>query len=134
MQLKLDHINLSVSSAQQSVQWYREIFGFEKVEEGLNSEGKPWVIIANNDSMLCMSEMKRSPRTGEGDSKQHQVFHFGFRIKDLDAWEQKLKQHQLKLYYGGVNEYPHSKSWYVKDPDGYTIEVSYTEGEQLLFP
>lgn len=60
--------------------------------------------------------------------------HFGLRVAERELWEETMKKNELKLYYGGINEYPNSLSWYVKDPNGHTIEVSYTEKSQMEFP
>ena len=135
MTVRLDHVNLTVPDLNESIEWYKKIFGFELVESGISPRGLKWGIIAHNDSMLCMTEYghKRPAHKNEDDST-HRIFHFGIRVSDLDEWQQTVKENQLKLYYGGVIEYPSSKSWYIHDPSGHEIEVSYTAQERIQFP
>ena len=135
MNFKLDHINLTVSDINESIQWYQQVFDLKLLEQGISRDNNPWAIVGRNDSMVCMTEYKdlRNASASEQNSS-HQIYHFGFRVPDREAWENTVKRYNLELYYGGINEYPHSLSWYVKDPSGHTIEVSYTEDENLRFP
>ena len=135
MTIKLDHINLSVKDLKNSIDWYGRVFGFELVESGITANGKKWGIVAFNDYMICMSEFaERTDADKIEDRSAHQIFHFGIRVSDLNRWNQTVKDHQLKLYYGGEIKYPTSKSWYVHDPSGHEIEVSYTEQGRMQFP
>ncbi|HAG91298.1 MAG TPA: hypothetical protein DCL41_05470 [Bdellovibrionales bacterium] len=135
MKVKLDHVNLTVENLKSSIDWYNKIFGFELVEKGISAAGKSWGIVANNDSMICMTEYKDRSRADHHDQdKVHQIFHFGIRISDLDLWQKIVKAYELRLYYGGVVRYPDSQSWYVHDPDGHEIEVSYSDQKPLVFP
>lgn len=135
MNFKLDHINLTVNNIEETIEWYAKVFDLKLLENGINNENNRWAIIGRNDSMICMTEQKNrlSPSIEEIE-QYHQINHFGFRVPDRKTWEDKINKHKLKLYYGGINEYPNSCSWYVKDPTGYTIEVSYTNSEILKFP
>lgn len=135
MTIKLDHINLTVENLTDSIEWYGKVFGFELVESGTTPQGVRWGIIAFNDSMICMSEYAgRFSADKVEDKSVHQIYHFGIRVSDIEKWEQIVKDHKLKLYYGGQIECPFSKSWYVHDPSGHEIEVSHADQERLQFP
>lgn len=135
MTIKLDHINLTVANLTDSIEWYGKIFGFELVESGTTPQGVRWGIVAFNDSMICMTEYAGRIFAGKVEDKSgHQIYHFGIRVSDIHKWQRIVKQHRLKLYYGGQIEYPSSKSWYVHDPSGHEIEVSHTTQERLQFP
>lgn len=128
---KIDHLNMTVANLEESIHWYGKVFGFEKKEAGV-IRGHPWAIIAVNDFMLCMYENPRLQNPGdepiEGPTKGvHRLNHFGIRIRDRQAWEDALKTHQIKINYGQRIAYPRSTSWYIMDPSGHEIEVSYTE-------
>ena len=45
----------------------------------------------------------------------------------------KAKEAKIKFGYGGIVHYPHSDSWYVKDPTGYEIEVAAWDGAKIKF-
>jgi catechol 2,3-dioxygenase-like lactoylglutathione lyase family enzyme len=131
--LKIDHINISVKNIKTSFGWYQDIFGFRLVEEGQNSSGSKYVVIENNDFMICMSENPnwKSPSL-EANDLTHKIFHFGLRIENESVWKELIKLHDLTLTYGEV-DYPRSKSWYVLDPDGYEIEVSCLKRVKAMF-
>lgn len=135
MNIKLDHVNLTVSDINESIDWYSRVFGFELVESGLNRDSRPWAIVAHNDSMICMTEFRgRRSAAAQNENGFHQFYHFGLRISDEQEWSEKVKRFGIKVKYGGAYEYPHSKSWYVSDPNGHEIEVSYAGGVALKFP
>lgn len=135
MKIKLDHINLTVQNIPESIDWYSKVFGFKQVEKGISTKGQPWTIIASNDSMIVMSEYKDKAKPNyEQESAVHKIYHFGIRVSDLNEWENTVSKFDLKLYYGGVIEYPSSKSWYIRDPSGHEIEVSYSTESELRFP
>ena len=134
MKLKIDHVQISVTNLEKSLDWYEKVFGFRHVEDGVLAKKIRWAISANSDFMICMHEIKRKNAKEGPDfygQEFHAIKHFGIRITDLPAWERKIKQNNLETYF---IEYPNSKSWYISDPDGNEIEVNYTESPTLKFP
>ena len=128
MIIKIDHINLTVSNLDESVAWYRKIFGLELVESGTTYQGRKWGIVAYNDFMICMSEYPERETADKFDEEVfHQINHFGIRISDAKKWQQVVEEQKIKLHYGGAIKYRHSTSWYVHDPSGHEIEVSFAE-------
>lgn len=133
MNPRLDHVNLSVRNLEESIAWYRDVFGFEAVESGTSVHGRRWAIVAHGDSMICMGEFPERGDEAAGDAF-HRIFHFGLRVDDLEAWRLKVDRLNLSLFYGGEIRYARSRSWYVRDPSGHEIEVSYAFGKPLRFP
>jgi lactoylglutathione lyase len=135
MTIKLDHINLTVKNLQDSIEWYGKVFGFKLVESGTSPWGKKWGIVAFNDSMISMTENAgRIAADKDLGKSAHHIDHFGIRVSDLERWQKTIQDHQIKVNYGGEVNYPTSKSWYIFDPSGHSIEVSYSQHERLLFP
>ncbi len=135
MKIKLDHINLTVQDMQESIEWYSKIFGFKFVESGIGTRNQPWAIVALNDTMIVMSEYKdRTKADQESETNIHKICHFGLRISESTTWEKTILENKLQLYYGGVVNYPFSRSWYIHDPTGHEIEISHTDGPELRFP
>ena len=129
-QATLDHLNLTVTSFERTVAWYKKVFGFEVVEQGMEEDG-PWGVLKNGDSMLCVYE---SPKRDILDSERfHQIYHFGLRIENREQWEQTLRQESIPTHYGSPVQYPHSTSWYVTDPSGYRIEVALWNKNEIRF-
>ncbi len=127
---QLDHLNMYVKSVESTIDWYQRVFGFEVVEGGIRDD-IPWAIIKGGDAMLCIYERPdlAYPRKGSVAA----VNHFGLRITNRDAWEKTIKKEDVDVEYGGAVRYPHSWSWYVKDPTGYEIEVALWDNDQVLF-
>lgn len=133
MKAVLDHINLTVRDLQESMDWYRDVFEYEYLEGNLRDPQEPWAIVGKNDSMICMYENKTLQSTKEAPEGVHYISHFGIRVSDRGEWEERIKKCKLEILFGGVYKYPHSVSWYLFDPSGHEIEVSYSEGRPLKF-
>jgi lactoylglutathione lyase len=132
---QLDHLNMTVKDLEQSIEWYVRIFGFEEVERG-NRDGTDWAIIKSGEAMLCIYQ--HPDRIGpqrflKDNANRHAIYHFGFRITDKDAWLKIVNENDLELEFGGEVDYLHSKSWYVSDPSGYSIEVVHWSQDQIAF-
>lgn len=134
MSIRLDHVNITVNHLDQSIRWYQEIFGFEKVEAGVTEQGRKWAIVACNDSMIAMTEYPDKQPANQKLQAEQRIFHFGIRIENANEWRAKVRAHNLKLNRGGEIEYPFSLSWYIRDPSGHEIEVSCSDGNPLRFP
>ena len=134
--LQLDHLNLSVNRFADSAAWYGRVFGFEVVEEGV-WKGAPWGVLRKDDSMLCLYEYPEKQQIRDDEQAErrfHHLSHFALRIHDVAAWEQVLQREQLPLEYGGEPiRWPHSTSWYVRDPSGHEIEVVYWDEDRIRF-
>jgi len=121
----LDHLNMSVASFAESVEWYSRVFGFELRERG-EDEGKLWGVLACDDALLCLYEQPNlvvKDRFQAKDSGLHYLAHFGLKITDRGAWEAIIESEKLSILYGGACKFPHSTAWYLKDPTGWEIEV-----------
>jgi len=129
---KLDHVNMTVSNLAESVDWYSKVFGFQKVEGGIGRDGSPWGIIDNKGSALCLWEKAGLNPAGQDDhDRYYGVLHFGFRINDETEWRAKIEKFNLLIHHGPI-QYPKSTSWYLRDPSGNEIEVSYTNYPELF--
>jgi catechol-2,3-dioxygenase len=134
MKIKIDHINLTASDLEESISWYGRVLGMCVLESGVSQAGVKWAIIGSNDSMVCMSEYpKREDAASSPPPEHHRINHFGVRVSDQSDWKRIVDKEKLRLYYGGMVEYPHSRSWYIHDPNGHEIEVSYSEDDHLSF-
>jgi len=121
----IDHVNMKVKDLAQSVQWYKDLFGFEiKQEENPNKIDAPSKIIGNDSIKLCMYEVPdMSPEGG--------IAHFGFNIKNFDEVIKKCEELGVKILYGGIVDWDKSRSVYVVDPSGYEIELGEISGGGL---
>jgi lactoylglutathione lyase len=131
----LDHLNLTVRDLDETVAWYRRVFGFDVRETG-TYKGAPWAILSSGEALLCLYEYPERELLDSAaltERRIHGLSHFGLRITDRAEWEAMLEREQIPVEYGGVVRWPHSDSWYVMDPTGYEIEVALWDGDQVAF-
>lgn len=131
--MQLDHVNLSVTNLDESLDWYRRVFGFQAVERGVYGD-IPWAIIKSGDALLALYE---HPARTVPDAKalerakHHGVAHVGLRISDERSWLDTVKREQVRVDHEW--RYPRSKSWYVVDPSGWEIEVALWDDNVVRF-
>lgn len=121
----IDHVNMKVKNLEQSVEFYKNLFGFEvKQEDNPNKIDVPSKIIGNDSIKLCMYEIPdMSPEGG--------IAHFGFNISNFDEIIKKCEELGVKILYGGPVDWEKSKSVYIVDPSGYEIELGENPGGGL---
>ena len=132
MNVRVDHLNLSVRDLDETVAWYGRVFGFTVAEEGV-WDGVRWAILRSGDTMLCAyhrPEFAFLDNEELGRRKLHGIRHPGFRITDEARWLRTIEREGLT-----VEEivHPHSRSWYVYDPTGYEIEVVAWKNDRVAF-
>ena len=122
----IDHVNMSVKSLQKSVNFYKSLFGFEirKEDNSPNKLDVPSKIIGNDSIKLCLYEdPDMSPVGG--------IAHFGFHVTNFDDIMKKCKELNVEVLYDGPVKFEKSVSVYIKDPNGYDIELSKVSGGGL---
>lgn len=117
----IDHININVKNLKETVQFYKKFFDFDVLEEGKsNFSGGAYAIIGKTKkALLAIYES-----SDQSIFKKGFVNHFGFHIENFDEALHRLKDQGVELLYGGVNQYPNSRSIYIADPNGIEIELS----------
>jgi catechol-2,3-dioxygenase len=122
----VDHLNMNVSNLSNSVAFYEKLFSLRVFEEGESSSGNPYKIIGLPGSLfLCLYENKQGLSKGS-------LNHIGINISGkFEEAEKALRANGIDLNYGGIVEYPHSRSLYISDPDGNEIELSEVFGGGL---
>ena len=122
----IDHINMNVKNLDESIEFYKNLFGFE-IRKDDNSQNKldaPSKIIGNDSIKLCLYEVPdMSPKGG--------ITHFGFSIENFDDILQKCKEFNVQVLYEGPIDWEKSRSIYIVDPSGYELELSQISGGGL---
>ena len=121
----IDHVNMKVKNLQQSVEFYKNLFGFEvKQEKNPNKTEAPSKIIGNDKIKLCLYEIPNM--TPEGG-----INHFGFNISNFDKVLDACNELNVEILYGGAINWEKSRSVYIKDPNGYELELGEVDGGGL---
>ncbi|MEE9450397.1 MAG: VOC family protein [Ignavibacteriaceae bacterium] len=119
----IDHLNLDVKNLDQSVEFYNKLFGFTVFKEQPEENSK---IIGNDHVKLCLYQRD------EFDHFEKNGFnHFGLHIKNFEDVMQKCTELGIEVYYGGQLDWERSSSIYIKDPNGYEIELAKVFGGGL---
>ena len=112
----IDHLNLEVKNLAESVDFYKNLFGFKVLKDQPEDDSK---IIGNDKVKLCLyesSEFKGYEKKG--------FYHFGLHIENFDDIIKKCGEMNVKIFYGGPVQWEKSKSIYIADPNGYEIELT----------
>jgi len=117
----MDHVNMTVKNLEESVKFYKDLFGFEVKKEQPEDKSK---IIGNDSIKLCLYE-------DPGMKPEGGIAHFGFHIQNFDDIMQKCKELGVTIYYDGPVQFEKSRSIYISDPSGYDIELSEVRGGGL---
>jgi len=122
----IDHVNMNVKDLEQTIKFYKNLFGFEirKEDNSPNKLDTNSKIIGNDSIKLCLYEVPEvSPEGG--------IAHFGFHVENFDYIIEKCKELNVEILYDGPVEFEKSRSIYIKDPTGYDIELSEISGGGL---
>ena len=117
----LDHIALVVTDVESSIAWYREIFGFERLED--NNPGSGATYIGNEHTRLALLRPSEgssfTPAVNQGPRACH--FALGVDGATFKAYESGLAG--LGITYEKLI-HAESQSLYFSDPDGYIVEAT----------
>jgi glyoxylase I family protein len=119
---RIDHVEITVSNLDRSIQFYTGVFGF-KMKERLKPsapEIEEIAFLTLGDTMLELLKMKNFSPTPPGG-------HVGFRsmaieVDDMDRAIEYLKKKGVEVSKGPVT-LPTSKRAEIKDIDGLTVEL-----------
>jgi catechol 2,3-dioxygenase-like lactoylglutathione lyase family enzyme len=117
----MDHVNMTVKNLDESVEFYKKLFGFTVKKEQAEYKSK---IIGNDSIKLCLYEDPDMKPEGA-------IAHFGFHIENFGDIMEKCKELGVTIYYEGPVQFEKSKSIYISDPSGYDIELSEVAGGGL---
>jgi lactoylglutathione lyase len=121
----IDHVNMKVKNLDQSVQFYKNLFGFViKQEENPNKTDVPSKIIGNDSIKLCLYQVP-------GMTPEGGIAHFGFHVENFEEVITRCRNLGVGILYGGEVDWEKSKSVYIVDPSGYEIELSEISGGGL---
>lgn len=119
----IDHLNMEVINLNETVEFYNQLFGFNVLKEQPEENSK---IIGNEKVKLCLYE------TGDfnGYAKKG-LHHFGLHIENFEKVINKCTEMGIEIFYGGPLKWEKSTSIYIKEPNGYEIELTEVFGGGL---
>jgi lactoylglutathione lyase len=119
----IDHLNIEVINLNETLEFYNQLFGFTVLKEQPEENSK---IIGNEKVKLCLYEIDDF----KGYTKKG-FHHFGLHIENFEGIMQKCADMGIEIFYGGPLKWEKSTSIYIKDPNGYEIELTEVFGGGL---
>ena len=117
----LDHVALTVRDVKRSIAWYRDIFGLERRYEEM--WGDYPVMMFAGDSGLALfearGEVSAAPDSRGAAIMRHVAFQVD-RVNFLKAQE-SLRARGIEFEF---QDHAISQSIYLRDPDGYELELT----------
>ncbi len=121
----LEHVNLTVSNLERSVEFYRKLFDFRVRWEGTIESGQPAAHIGDDRCYLALFEATEQGRACQ-DYGAVGLNHFGVVVDDLAASKKRLAE--LGITPTTEADYEPGRRLYFLDPDGIEVElVEYDE-------
>jgi catechol 2,3-dioxygenase-like lactoylglutathione lyase family enzyme len=113
---RLEHANLAVSDIEATTRFLTTALPeFHIRGEGLDSAGRPWRHVGNQDCYVALSAVRGVGRTPYGDDLG--LNHLGFEVDDVEQLEARLGAAGFapNLH---IDDHPARRRVYFYDPDG----------------
>ena len=121
----IHHINLSVTDADRSADWYEEVFGLERLLKFEDEQGRWSKLILRHPSGLLVGLTQHHANRGEAfDEVRTGMDHVAFSVSDdsaLDHWERHLDD--IRVTHSEIRTSPLGRLIVMRDPDNIQLEV-----------
>ncbi len=118
----LEHVNLTVSDLQRSIDLYSDLLGLHVRWQGTHSDGNPAAHVGDDRCYLAL--FQSSPEHADRPAVDYSAVglnQFGFVDDDLDAARARLADHGLSAHQEA--DYEPGRRLYFYDPDGIEVEL-----------
>lgn len=118
MKFFIDHFNINVFDLEKSLEFYDKALGLKEVRRKNAQDGSYIIVYLSDDvtdtklELTWLKAMDRPYNLGD------EEFHIAFKTKDFDAAYKLHKDIDCICY-----ENPDMGIYFIKDPDGYWLEI-----------
>jgi glyoxylase I family protein len=126
---RVSHTSFSVTDAEATAQWWRDVFGFVDVDR---SHGDGWngILLLHPPTATIIEFQQHDANRGERFDPTRTGFdHLGFKVDDpgqLDEWQAHFARHGVT--YTPVVHREYGSVLTFKDPDGIQFEMFFRQG------
>ena len=117
----IEHVNITVSDLQKSIDFYRTLFGFTlRWRDSSDSAEQPAAHVGDERSYIAIFE---APQAGRADADYDRVGlnHFGLVVDHLDRYRSRLAEMGVQPHL--ERDYDPGRRLYFYDPDGIEVEL-----------
>ena len=117
----IEHVNITVSDLQKSIDFYSDLFGFQlRWRSPPDDIEQPAAHVGDERSYIAMFE---APRSGRADADYDRVGlnHFGLVVEDLARYRTRLGELGVEPHL--ERDYEPGRRLYFYDPDGIEVEL-----------
>lgn len=116
----LEHVNLTVSDLQQSIDFYCQLFDFRVRWRASADAEKQEAHVGSDDMYIAFFQAPR-PGAAEPDYNRVGLNHFGIIVDDLGKYRDRLSRLGVEPHY--EPEYTPGRRLYFYDPDHVEVEL-----------
>ena len=117
----MEHVNITVSDQQKSIDFYSGLFGFElRWRNSPDDPDPPAAHVGDEQMYIAMFEAPQAARA-ETDYDRVGFNHFGFVVQDLDRYRSRLGEMGVQPHL--ERDYHPGERLYFLDPDGIEVEL-----------
>jgi catechol 2,3-dioxygenase-like lactoylglutathione lyase family enzyme len=123
----IDHVALGVRDIEQSVKWYSEVLGFERLHEGM-WDGVP-TFIGKGNTGIALFPASPNAEAPSSSHRELRLLHLAFRAnrKNFLGAQRELEKRGIDFEF---QDHEISHSIYFRDPDGHLLEITTYELEE----
>ena len=118
---RLDHVALTVTDVDSSIEWYRDVLGLELVHEEEWGRNPAFLTAGSTGLALFPAQGSEPPPKGHPDGLA--MWHVAFRADrgNFDAARQELESREISYSF---SDHGLTYSIYFHDPDGHLVEIT----------
>jgi len=118
---RIDHVALTVRDVERSIAWYRDVFGLERRHE--ETWGDYPVMMFAGDTALALFQA-RGPIQDAPDHESTAIMrHLAFQVDHSNFMKAQETLRSLGIAFS-FEDHSISQSIYLRDPDGYELELT----------
>ena len=120
----MTHTAINVKNMKESLKFYREALGFQKIFELSNPEtGDPWIVYVQVCKGQFLELFYTKPEAAMTSEPEVGLNHICFCVEDVEKTARQITDAGYELFIKPCVGCDHNKQTWVKDPNGVRIEL-----------
>lgn len=126
---------IDVHDMEETLQFYKNVFGFEKIFELAHPEtGEPWIVYIQIAKGQFLELFYGGGKVGSKQSDESGFSHLCFAVDDVEACAERITELGYTLDIPPCVGCDHNKQTWVRDPNGIRIELMQVSEQSPHYP